>query len=360
MSLSPLAMILVGAVCALFAAFLLPQACALARKANFIDHPGGRKKHEEGTPPVGGLVIFPIFMLMVLFFGQPDSSLYALFAGIILLLVVGGIDDRFTVPARIKFISQFIAAFIIVLAGDVRVQGFGDIFGFGPLWMGWMAVPFTVIAIVLLINAINLMDGLDGLAGGLGFIVCFWLFIFALMTGDDHALPLIVMMGVLAGFLFHNMRHPLRHKASVFLGDAGSLALGLSLAWFAIDMAGHPDSAVVMPMSVAWLLALPIMDTCGQFARRVSQGRHPFDPDHNHFHHHFVTAGVSVRGSVYSILGLVFVYGLLAAIAEARNWPQAALTYPWIILLLAHIVMSMRPSRFRKLIQRIFKNQAAE
>lgn len=349
------------AIAALLVGFAVPYACALAHRIDFLDRPGGRKKHDDDIPPVGGLVIFPVFMLLTFFSGHADSTVYAFSAAIMLLLAVGALDDRFALLARYKFVTQFIAAFIVVLVGDVRVWGFGDIFGFGPLWTGWMAVPFTVIAIVLLINAINLMDGLDGLAGGIGFIVCFWLLVCALAGHDaEHAFLLAIMMGALAGFLFHNMRHPWRAQARIFLGDAGSLALGLTLAWFSIDMAGHPDTAVVMPMTVAWLLALPIMDTCSQFARRVSQGRHPFDPDHNHFHHHFVTAGVPVKYATLSILLVVFAYGVVAVSAEFAGWPQAWLTYPWIILLFAHMFMSMRPRRFRKIIQRIFRISSGE
>lgn len=348
-------------VAALLVAAVVPFACRLAHRIDFLDRPGGRKKHDDEIPPVGGLVVFPVFMLLVFLSRQADSSFCAFALAILLLLLVGALDDRFALLARYKFVTQFVAAFIVVLAGDVRVWGFGDIFGFGPLWTGWIGIPFTVVAMVLLINAINLMDGLDGLAGGIGFIACFWLLVCALAAGDSaHALLLVVMMGALAGFLFHNMRHPWRSQARIFLGDAGSLALGLTLAWFAIDMAGQPETAVAMPMTVAWLLALPIMDTCSQFARRVAQGRHPFDPDHNHFHHHFVTAGVSVKSSTLAILLIVFVYGAFAVAVQFAGWPQASLTYPWIALLFAHMYMSVRPRRFRKVIQRVFRINVSE
>lgn len=349
-------MLLLFAVAALAVAAAVPFACRFAHRVGFLDRPGGRKKHEDEIPPVGGLVVFPVFMLLVFLSGHADSSFGAFALALLLLVGVGALDDRLSLPAGYKFITQFAAAFIIVLPGGVQVTGFGDIFGFGDLWTGWMAVPFTVIAIVLLINAINLMDGLDGLAGGLGFVVCAGLLACALAAGDaEHAILLAAMMGVLAGFLFHNMRTPWRSQARIFMGDAGSLALGLTLAWFAIDMAGDPAMAVAMPMSVAWLLGLPIMDTCSQFARRVSQGRHPFDPDHNHFHHHFVTAGVPVKYAVPAILLIVALYGAFALSVQFSGLPQAWLTYPWIMLLFLHMYMSVRARRFRKAIQFIFR-----
>lgn len=355
--LFPMMMLFVAA--ALVVALAVPLACRLAHHAGFLDRPGGRKKHDDEIPPVGGLIVFPVFMLSVFLSGHAESSFGAFALALLLLVVVGALDDRLSLAPRYKFAAQFIAALIVVLPGGVRVGGFGDIFGFGDLWTGWMAVPFTVIAIVLLINAINLMDGLDGLAGGLGFIVCAGLLSCALAAGDaGHAFLLAALMGALAGFLSYNMRTPWRPQARIFMGDAGSLALGLALAWFAIDMAGDPGKAVAMPMSVAWLLALPIMDTCSQFARRVAQGRHPFDPDHNHFHHHFVMAGVAVKYAVPAILLIVAVYGAFALAIQFSGLPQAWLTYPWIAMLFLHMYMSVRPRRFRKVIQYLFKIKA--
>lgn len=341
---------------AVIVAALVPCACHFAHRFDFLDRPGGRKKHDDEIPPVGGLVVFPVFMLLVFLSGYADSSFGAFALSILLLITVGALDDRLSLPAGLKFLTQFIAAGIVVIFGGVQVTSFGDIFGFGELYTGWMAIPFTVVAIVLLINAINLMDGLDGLAGGLGFVVCAGLLICALLAGDaEHAILLVTIMGALAGFLFHNMRTPLRARARIFMGDAGSLSLGLTLAWLAIDMAGNPAHGVAMPMTVAWLLGLPIMDTCSQFARRVSQGRHPFDPDHNHFHHHFVTAGVPVIRAVPAILLIVALYGVFALTIQFTGQKQAWLTYPWMILLFAHMYMSVRPKRFRKMIQYIFR-----
>lgn len=339
---------------------LVPWACRFAHRFDFLDRPGGRKKHDDEIPPVGGLVVFPVFMLLVFLSGHADSSFGAFALSIFLLLGVGALDDRLSLPAGLKFLTQFIAAGIVVIFGGVQVVSFGNIFGWGEMYTGWVGMPFTIVAIVLLINAINLMDGLDGLAGGLGFVVCLGLLICALVAGDiGHAILLCAIMGALAGFLFHNMRTPWRSQARVFMGDAGSLSLGLSLGWLAIDMAGNPADAVAMPMTVAWLLGLPIMDTCSQFARRVSQGRHPFDPDHNHFHHHFVTAGVPVKFAVPAILLVVVLYGAFALGVQFTGQPQAWLTYPWIVLLFAHMYMSVRPKRFRKMIQYIFRIKAS-
>lgn len=340
-------------------ALLIPVACRLALRLGFVDRPGGRKRHDDPVPPVGGLVIFPVFMVLAAAFCRLDWGVYGpFFAALVLLLATGALDDRRGVPARVKFAVQCVAAVLIVVPGQARAVMLGDLFGFGPFGLNVMSIPFSVIATVLLVNAVNLMDGLDGLAGGKGLIVLLWLAVSCLMAGAGAPLlPIVVLMGALGGFLLYNMRHPLRKKATVFLGDSGSLALGLSLAWFTINLSKGVDP-VIHPISVAWLLALPIFDTCGQFARRVSQGRHPFDPDHDHFHHHFIYAGFPVGQATSIILGLAVLSGVIGVGGIWLGLPDSVLTYPWIGLLLAHIYMSMRPHRFRRLVAKLRRGDA--
>ena len=215
---------------------LMPLARMAAVRLGFVDEPGGRKRHEMAVPPIGGLVLFPVFIAVSLF--VVDWDIYKWFyCALALLLIIGGLDDRFEVPARYKFITQFIAAFLIVVPGRALVLNLGDLAGFGDMWLGWGAIPFSVIAAVLLINAINLMDGLDGLSGGIGFITVGWLALACLLAGNVSLLPaLLIFLGAVAGFLAFNLRHPWRKQASVFIGDAGSLALGLTLAWFAFAL----------------------------------------------------------------------------------------------------------------------------
>ncbi len=333
---------------------LLPRVIALAHGRGFVDAPGGRKKHDGVVPPVGGLVVFPVYAAVAMLAGFPPGQWLWFVAALALLVVVGGIDDRKPVRPAIKFAAHFIAAALIVVPGGAQITGMGNILGFGELWMGWMGIPFSVVAVVLLLNAVNLMDGLDGLAGGTGFVVAFWLAVCAVMGGSSSfMLASVLLMAVLAGFLFYNMRAPWRERAVVFLGDSGSLGLGLTIAWLAISMARPDHPPAIMPMAVAWILSLPIYDICGQFARRVSQGRHPFDADHNHFHHHFITAGYPVGQATMIILGIALLNGAVGVGGLALGVPQWVMAWPWIAGLFLHIYLSMRPHRFRRILVRL-------
>ena len=327
----------------------IPLLSGLATKMGFIDQPGGRKRHEHAIPPVGGLAVFPVFILMVIISGIQSSQLW-FFAALILVLVTGVVDDRFTLPPWLKLTVQFIAAILLVVFGGLRIDELGDLFGSGMLRTGWMAIPFSIISIVLMINAINLIDGLDGLAGGLGFIITAWLAVCSFIAGNSAGESVtVVFAGALVGFLAYNLRHQYRERASVFLGNSGSLALGLTLAWLSIGLS-QGDGAVIRPISVAWLLALPIYDICGQFARRISLGRHPFDPDRHHFHHHFLYAGLSDAQATAVILGISFIMGLVGIGAIWLGLPEYYLTYIWILILLMHIYLSMRPLRYLELL----------
>ena len=331
-------------------ALAIPVLRFVADKVGLVDQPGGRKQHDGAVPLVGGLAIFPIFIGGLILNGNVSET-WPLIVSILLLLITGAVDDRMMLPAKFKFFVQFAAAFIIVLCGAAKVTKLGDLFGFGPFGLNFISIPFSIIATVLLINAINLMDGLDGLSGGIGALIFGFLSYAAIGAGSALSAQTLMLLAALLAFLCYNMRTPLRSKASVFIGDAGSLSLGLVIAWYSMTLASYSVWAIE-PMSVAWVLALPIFDICGQFARRMRLGQHPFTPDRFHFHHHFINAGVSAGKAVCVILMICMVFGAFGVFAPKLGVPIWVLTVSWITLLLAHIFMSLKPERFQNLIGR--------
>ena len=327
----------------------------LAVRYGLVDHPGGRKKHQDSVPLIGGLSIFPVFMIIASFYGVAWEQYIYFFLALAALLLIGALDDKQNLAPRIRFVTQFVVAALVVIPGGATLVGMGDMFGLGPFGLGIAAIPFSIVATVLLVNAINLIDGLDGLSGGKGFVCFFWLAVASMLADNPYFFGLMaIMMGALAGFLVFNMRHPFREKASVFMGDAGSLALGLALAWFCIHMA-RAEVGIVQPIAVAWILAIPIRDICGQFARRVSEGRHPFDADLNHFHHHFVDSGMPVRKATYLILGISFLTGAFGVLGLYFGVPECVLTYLWIAGLFTHMYLSIKPQRFKSLIGKLHR-----
>jgi UDP-GlcNAc:undecaprenyl-phosphate GlcNAc-1-phosphate transferase len=331
----------------------VPVARRVALRFGYVDKPGGRKNHDSPTPPIGGLVIIPTFIFLSLVSGASWATQWPFWLALCVIALAGALDDRYAIRPRWKFIAQFTAATIIVVCGGAKIVTLGDLFGFGPVWLGFMHIPFSIIAAVLLINAINLIDGLDGLAGGKSFVALFWMAVPCAILGMwVPFLSLALLMMAVLGFLIYNMRHPFRERATVFLGDAGSMSLGLALAWYGMSLS---HSGIIEPIAVAWILALPIMDTCAQFARRVAQGRHPFDADRNHFHHHFINAGVDVGNAAGVITAIGFLLGLIGVGGMFLGVPEPVLAYLWIATLFAHIYMSLRPHRFRRIVSAIIR-----
>jgi UDP-GlcNAc:undecaprenyl-phosphate GlcNAc-1-phosphate transferase len=340
--------------CFVLVAALMPAACRLANSSGFIDHPGGRKRHKQAVPAIGGLVVFAVYLLSLFFLPAIPARFVWLVAGLLLLLAMGALDDWRELPPRVKFILQFAAAILIVVPGKVNIASLGDLFGFGNFYLGFMSIPFSVIATVLLINAVNLMDGVDGLAGGAAIVIFGWFAAASAMAHHGLYVQLLLpLIAAIAGFLVHNMRRPGRARASVFLGDAGSLAIGLCIAWFSLRLGDGPVP-VIQPIGIAWLLALPIMDTCGQFARRVRDGRHPFSPDHYHFHHLLLAAGLSPGRAAFVIHCIVFFTGLIGVGGSMAGVPLPLLTAAWICALFTHMWFCLRPGRMLLMVKAIF------
>ena len=337
-------------------AVLIPLGIQMAQKLKLIDTPDERKKHDGAVPLIGGVVIFPIFVIVAVLAGFSFSAYWPLYAGLAILLVTGVIDDRSHVRAWFKFGMQGIAAAILVFLGEVRLYQLGDMFGFGPLGLDFMWFPFSFAAVMLLINAINLIDGLDGLAAGVVSVALGWFAYGFYANGDAQSFALtMILIGCVGGFLVYNLRSPFRKKASVFLGDAGSLCLGLCLAWFAIHAGKDYADPAIAPIGVAWVLALPIMDTCAQFYRRARLGQHPFTPDRGHFHHHFVHAGISDGRAVFIILSLVFLMGGFGVLGLKAGIPQVVFSVSWIVLILVHMTISDKPERYIAFMDKVFK-----
>jgi UDP-GlcNAc:undecaprenyl-phosphate GlcNAc-1-phosphate transferase len=330
--------------------FFIPLACKFALKYGFVDAPGGRKTHERPVPPVGGIVVFSVFALFSLFVGADFDGTWAYYIALFLILITGVIDDRNGVFPWVKFLIHFLAAFVLVIVGDTQIQSLGNLLGTGDIELGWASIPFSIACVVYIINAMNMMDGLDGLAAGKAVIIFAWFFFAALLSGWwEPTILLLIIIASLLGFLFYNFRFRFRRKAIIFLGDAGSMAIGLTIAWFAIQLSQGP-MPVISPASVAWIIALPIIDAFGLLVARLKDKKHPFEPDRRHFHHHFIDNGYSVKASVRIILSYGFFLGAIGFLGYVFGIPEWILGWGWIILWLSHALLVMYPNRFKALL----------
>lgn len=310
----------------------------LALRVGFADAPGGRKQHDDLVPPIGGLAIIPVFVGVSWLAGMDSIVPWPLAAGLGALLLMGAIDDARTIKPFVKFAIMLWTACFVVIFGEMQIGELGNLFGFGPVELGWISKGFTMLCLVLLMNAVNMMDGIDGLAGGFCALVAFWFMIVCLGAGGTHGadiLTLSILLATLLGFLVFNMRAPWRKSATVFLGDAGSLCLGLLLGWFCIKIS-QGSGKLLEPVTVIWVIALPIMDAFALFLARSLRGKHPFAADRRHLHHRLMDIGLSPGQTTVVMLAVVAVMALTGFMAQVYGIPHVVLFGLWMILFIVH------------------------
>ena len=290
-------------VAALLSYLLTPFAIMLAKKFNVYDIPRERRVHKVPTPLLGGLAISVSFLVTTLAFGLIDRSVFGLFAGGILILVVGIIDDVVELKPSVKLLGQIAAAVVLVMSG-IRAEFITNPFTKQMVFIGNWSIPITIIWVVAFTNIVNFMDGLDGLAASTGipaFIACA---LIASMSGYiEVGIIAAAVAGALVGFLKYN-----KPKAEVFMGDTGSLAIGGLLGTLAVM--GKFEFLLI------FLAAVFVMETLSviiQVASFKTTGKRVFKMAP--VHHHFELCGWSEKKivvvfAVVSLICSVIAFGL--------------------------------------------------
>ncbi|MDJ0907452.1 MAG: MraY family glycosyltransferase, partial [Woeseiaceae bacterium] len=294
------------------------------------------------VPLVGGISIFGTLVAFMVFGGLFEDHA-AFFAAAGLLVAVGVLDDVYGVSPPVRLAVQAAAILIIATLGGTYLADLGAILPVvGDLHLGWMAIPFTVFAGVGAINAFNLSDGVDGLCGTLALVALAGLGIAAAVAGNLADLPVILMLiGGLVGFLIFNVRLPNRRQASIFLGDAGSYLLGLSVLYLAIRLSQGPDRAI-QPVTALWLCMLPLLDTFGVMLRRLRRGYSPLHPDREHIHHVFLLAKFSVTATWVGLTLVASVAAAFGLIGVFAGIPESFMFASFLVLSVAYYGMFTR------------------
>ncbi|WP_035845787.1 MraY family glycosyltransferase [Kitasatospora azatica] len=284
-----------------------------------------RDVHREPTPRLGGIAMFGGLCAGLLVasqlhnlakvFQNDSSDIRALLSGVGIMWVLGVLDDKWGVDALVKLGGQMIAAGVMVYQGITVISL--PVPGVGPVALSpTLGMVITVALVVVMVNAVNFIDGLDGLAGGMVCIaaMAFFLYSYRLWYGYQisEAAPAVLfsalLIGMCLGFLPHNL-----HPARIFMGDSGSMMLGLMLAVAAVSVTGRVDpdlitaqtggsqtttTHILVPIYIPLLLplaviALPLADLLLAVVRRTWAGRSPFAADKQHLHHRLLEIGHS-------------------------------------------------------------------
>jgi len=349
-----LILIVVGAF--LLALILIPISTKIAWKVGAIDYPTDRSSHGRPVPRLGGFGVV-LALIATLFICLPiNSMVIAFFSGLLIVAIVGFIDDIHRLSSKVKFFWQIIAALIFIYLGGGAINSLGDLFGLGAIQLGWLAIPFTVFVMVGGINTINLSDGLDGLAAGLAMIASVFLALFAWQIGCEHIVIMaLALSGAILGFLRFNT-----YPARLFMGDIGSLSIGYSLSAFLVFISNCLGDQIQI-ISIVLVLALPILDTLLVMGRRIYYGHAPFSPDKTHLHHRLLALHIP-HSLVVSIMYVLMASFGLAAIAlhSQPAWMQFCFLFVYGGVIFGSIIYAQHKGFNWKKIQKASRSNSLE
>lgn len=294
---------------------IMPWLLRLCHKKNLFDQPGERKVHSARIPRLGGAIFIPTTALgltVSLCMLVSNNTLIETFhfntiivgMGILIIYMIGMLDDLFGLSANLKFVVQFIAALCFPLSGLYL----NNLYGFCGLWelSPLVGQAFTVFVVMFIVNSINTIDGIDGLCSGLCCIgLAVYTYYFYDIQNNVFCLFTCSLIGTLLVFMYYNLFGNAQKGTKTFMGDSGSLMLGFSLSYLGLKLSmtnitiAPPAEGILIPFTV---LIIPTFDLIRVATNRILRGVHPFSPDKTHIHHLLLGFGLSQHKALLTLL----------------------------------------------------------
>lgn len=296
-----------------------PSFIKVAELKNLFDEPGEeRKLHKHRIPSMGGIMIFAgtLFSFLICYPSGDIGYIKYLIPAMLVMFFIGIKDDIIGTAAVKKLIGHLLVAFIMVLMAEIRITSLYGIFEIREI-PEWASISLSIFTFVVVINAFNLIDGVDGLAGGVACIASVAFGIWFLLIGSQvDAIIAFALAGALLGFLRFNF-----YPANIFMGDSGSLVVGLIICTLAIrliefDLSAIPTHmmSISKPIFAMAVLSYPLLDTFRIFIYRMIKGTSPFQADSNHIHHRLIKLGLNhaqTVGVIYLVNASLIAYSVL-------------------------------------------------
>lgn len=304
----------------------------MALNVGLVDKPCNRKQHKGHVPLVGGLAIY-VAITLCSFVLTPFNEHYKLYLlSTSFMVLIGALDDYHDIDARLRLIAQCLIGSLMVFGADLYISSLGNILGFGEVQLGLWGPLFTVLAVVTCINAFNMTDGVDGLVGILSLNTFVSLGVLA--VGSDGLMNSGVtsmFAGAVLAFLFFNFGFFKRGRYKIFMGDAGSMLMGLTVIWLVTYMC-TTEGSVMRPVTAVWLIAIPLMDMFSVMFRRVLMGHSPLRASRDHLHHYLLKKGYSNAGTTVLIGFASAMFCLVGLISEFAKVPENIMV-AWFVLM---------------------------
>ncbi len=328
----------------------------LSVRVGLVDIPRGRKQHQGAVPLIGGIATYCGLALALLLFADSSIAPFYYLACSGVIVVLGVFDDYLDLSVKLRLAVQTLVGLAMTYSLDLHLATLGNLFGFGQVELGWLGLPITLIAVIAAINAFNMTDGIDGLAGSLSLVSFSTIAIFMSLWGQQHyaMLALVIVLAMLP-YLACNLN--LLPGRRIFLGDAGSMLIGLSVIWLLL-IGTQSESASFRPVTALWIIAIPLMDMIAIMVRRIRKGQSPFQADREHLHHISLRLGLNSRESLMLITSLACIFASIGVIGEYLLVPDVVMLLLFLtvfavyLYLLQHIWRIISHFRHKRLLRR--------
>lgn len=295
---------------------------ALSLRVGLVDRPDVRKLHDGHIPLAGGPMVFAAFAIAALSLEMPVLVMNGSVAQIVLIAVifmVGLLDDYVHLPPALRLGVQALCGLMMPVFGDVILHDLRDLLGFGPIMLGYAAVPLTALAFAGMVNAYNMIDGVDGLCATLALLPLLVVGVLAWQAGHPTAHALLMVTTALAVFLAFNLSSGTRWLPKLFLGDSGSGMLGFAVCSVLVYFS-QPPQMLLKPVTCLWLVAVPLFDMLTTMLIRVREGHHPMRADRRHLHHLLMDRGFSG----FNTRRIMISYAVVMIVAGFLLMPQSS------------------------------------
>lgn len=322
----------------------------LALNYGLTDKPTSRKAHKGRVPLLGGIVIWLSVVIATLASNIQIPHAWAFYLAGSLTVLLGAIDDKYNLSVRIRFAMQIIISLIMAVGAENTINNLGAILGPDIILLNGFSYLFTVICIVGVMNAINMMDGIDGLAASVCLISFAGILFLRGEITSSHSQLIICIMASLLVFISFNLNLWRIPRGKLFLGDAGSMLLGLLVVWF-MGLNTQGTQATFKPIIAVWLIAIPLIDMASIMYRRIRKKQSPFKPDRDHLHHIFMRANLSNKQALLAIVLLTTAVACFGIIGQLLNIQDYLLFLGFFLLLTLYsylITHSWKLARFIK------------
>jgi len=322
---------------------LMYQLAPIGKKIDLVDTPDSRKRHKNPVPLVGGISISVAIFLSVMLVPFGLTTFRYLFFSLGVLVVIGVLDDHQDVSARTKIVMQFAVALILVLGDGLVVTNIGDVFSWddgNSQGLSWIGQPLTILAIVGVINALNMSDGHDGTASAV-FLLTVGSLILLCSFSESWKYQYILALFFLSVAVHFCFNFVFGKKHQIFLGDAGSMVLGLVVVYALINLS-EGEVPALKTVCAPWIFGLPLLDMFAVISLRLIQKKSPFLADRQHIHHVLMDRNYS-RTKV--LLIIVFIHTLFCTVGVVGtlfNVPDWVLFWPIFPIFVAYFLLLYR------------------